>query len=194
MQPTSVYTRNGLLGSVRAGPTVGVGAPDGVRLGMFAKWRGLLGGGVAVSLLPETSIPGVDAKVVRASGEAFARVHPFRGALFLGVAGGYAQTKGTAGETKMAFHQRQRIETHAYASAIYVAPQVGLQWMHSSGLTIGFDVGVEIPVATNGPTFDAARYGLVVPVDGKGSLADASRSMTASPIPVIHLLELGYAL
>ena len=147
-----------------------------------------------MSLLPETSIPGMDAKVVRASGEAFARVHPFRGALFLGVAGGYAQTKGTAFETKMAFHQTQRVETHAYASAVYIAPQVGFQWMHSSGLTIGFDLGAEIPVATNGPTFDAARYGLVVPVDGKGNLADTTRSFTTMVIPVVHLLELGYAL
>lgn len=190
----SAYTKDGRLGSVRAGPTLGIGAPDGVRLGAFAKWRGLLAGGGAFSLLPTTTLPGVSAKVVRVSGEVFARVHPFRNAFFLGVAGGYAQTKGTMAEQVVAFKQTQRVETHAYATALYVAPQIGFQWMLPLGVTIGCDVGVEIPIATTGPTFDASRYGLIVPVEGKGSVADATRYVTTIPVPVVHLLEIGVAL
>lgn len=192
--PTSRYTSRGLLGPVRAGPTVGLGVPDGVRFGAFAKWRGILGGGAAFSLLPQTTVPGVNAQIVRASGEVLARVHPFRGAFFLGVAGGYAQTKGTMTEQTFAFRQSQRVLVNAYASALYVAPQLGFQWMLPLGLTIGFDAGVEIPVAASGPTFDATRYGLVVPIEAKGRVAAATRYVTTRPVPVVHLLEVGYAL
>ena len=91
-QSSSVYTAPGMLGSVRLAPTVGVGAPDGMRVGAFLKWKGVLSLGGAVSRLPETRIPSVDASIMRSSGEGFMRLHPFQGAYFLGVAGGYAQT------------------------------------------------------------------------------------------------------
>lgn len=189
-----MYTRDGLLGPVRLVPTVGLGAPDGMRFGVFAKWKGLLAAGGAFSMVPETTIPGLDAQVQRVSGEAFARVHPFRGAFFLGVAGGYAQTKGTMSEDRMAFRQVQRVETRGYANAIYVAPHLGFQWILPMGMTIGFDVGVEVPIAASEPTFDAAKYGLVLPIDGKGSAADTTHWLATMPVPVIHILELGYAL
>lgn len=190
----SAYREYGVLGPVRTGPTVGFGAPDGVRVGAFAKWEGLLAGGGAFSYLPSMEIPGTGAKVVRVSGEVFARVHPFHGAFFLGVAGGYAQTKGTLSETQLAFRQNQRIETNAYASAVYVSPHLGFQWMLPLHLTVGFDLGVEIPVATTGPSFDASKYGLVIPIEATGKVADATRRFSAMPVPVIHLLEIGYAL
>lgn len=190
----SLYRKNGLLGPVRLGPTIGFGAPDGLRFGAFAKWRGLLAVGGAFSYLPDMAIPGVDANVVRVSGEVFARVHPFRGAFFAGIAGGYAQTKGTMVETQVAFHKPQRVEAHAYGRTAYIAPHVGYQWMLPMRLTVGFDVGVEIPIASDGPDFDAKKYGLVVPVEGKGNVADATRYVTSMPIPVVHLLEIGYAL
>lgn len=190
----SLYTQEGLLGPVRAGPTVGLGAPDGVRFGLFAKWKGVLSAGGAFSYLPTMNVPGADAAIVRVSGEAFARVHPFRGAFFLGVAGGYAQTKGTMTEVQTAFRQDQRVEAHAYAKGMYVAPHMGFQWMLPLNFTVGFDVGVEIPVGKSGVEFDAAKYGLVVPVDGKGTVADATRQFSSMPIPVVHLLEIGYAL
>ncbi len=191
---TSLYTDKGLLGSVRLAPTVGVGAPDGVRFGAFAKWRGLLAGGGAVSYLPDTPVPGADATARRVSAEAFARVHPFHGAFFLGIAGGYAQTKGTMTEERMAFRQVQRVQAHAYVNSVYVAPHAGFQWMLPLRLTVGFDVGAEIPLVSNGPDFDAAKYGLVMPIEGKGTVADATRYVAKSPIPVIHFLEIGYAL
>ncbi len=189
-----IYRQYGLFGPLRTGPTVGFGAPDGVRVGAFAKWEGLLAGGAAFSYLPSMEIPGTGAAVVRASGEAFARVHPFRGAFFLGLAGGYAQTRGTMAETQVAFRQSQRVEINAYASAVYVAPHLGFQWMLPLHLTVGFDVGVEIPVATTGPDFDASKYGLTFPIEAKGSVADATRRVSSIPVPVIHLLEIGYAL
>jgi hypothetical protein len=193
-QHTSVYTDDGLLGPIRVVPTAGVGVPDGMRFGIFAKWKGVLAMGGAFSLIPATKVPGLDAELARASGEGFARIYPFQGAFFVGVAGGYAQTKGTMTETRVAFKQPQSIDGHAYANTAYVSPHLGFQWMLPFGLTAGFDVGCEIPIASNGPTFDVAKYGLVIPVEPSGTAAKTSHFLAVTPIPVIHLLELGYAL
>ena len=193
--PASVYTAEGALGSFRAGPSFGVGVPDGLRLGAFMKWRGLIAAGVAASVLPSTSIPVLDGKITRASGEVFARLHPFRNAFFLGVAGGYAQTKATLSETVVVYNQTQSLETRALANAFYVAPNVGFQWMLPVGLTIGFDVGVEIPIGAKNPTIDSSANGMALPVDGSGgAAAEAGRFVATMPIPVVHLLDLGFAL
>lgn len=186
----SVYRSPGLLGQLRPGPTIGVGAPDGARFGLFLRWRGLLSAGGALSVLPETEIPGLDTRVRRLSGEGYLRVHPLRGALFVGVAGGYAQTSG--GRTEV--QQGERVDLRAQASGIYVAPHIGFQWMLPMGMTIGCDAGVQIPVATQGPLFDAEHDGVSRNVDARGAVANATRYATTMPIPVIHVLEIGYAL
>ena len=62
------------------------------------------------------------------------------------------------------------------------------------GVTVGCDLGVELPVATSGPRFDASKYGLNLPIDATGRVADATRRFTTMPVPVIHLLEIGVAL
>jgi len=191
---SSIYTKDGLLGPVRLGPMVGAGVPDGIRFGLFAKWRGILGGGVAGSMLPTFRIPGTTAQVERLSGEVFARVHPFRGAFFAGVAGGYAQTAGSATKTERIEGQSISGEARADASVFYVAPQVGFQWMLPGGITAGFDVGVAFPVAHTGPNFEVTAEGQTQDVEAKGRVADAMKYVVSMPVPVVHLLELGYAL
>lgn len=190
----SVYKRHGLLGPVRIGPTFGVGAPEGLRAGIIAKYKGWLALGVAGSMVPELSVPGLDASVSRVSGEVSVRVHPFQKGFFVGVAGGMTQTKGTLTEQTKAFRQSQRADAHAYAGSTYVAPQVGFQWLLPFGMTLGCDVGVEFPVGSTGPTFDVSKFGLNVSADGKGSLADAVKFANSQPIPVVHLLEVGFLL
>jgi len=190
----SVYVQEGLLGPVRVGPTIGGGVPDGFRFGAFAKWRGLLAGGGAFSYLPELTVPGVGAQVTRMSGEAFVRIHPLRGAFFVGIAGGYVRTEAALARTKSVSGRSQLVATEADASSLFLAPHLGFQWMFPFGMTAGFDIGVEIPIAPSGPSFRAASGGAFVPVEGTGKVADAMRTATTTPVPVIHVLELGYAL
>ena len=186
--------KEGLLGPVGVGALAGVGVPDGLRFDLAARYRHLVSAGVAGMYLPETSIPGVDASVTRVGGEGWLRLHPFHGAFFFGVAGGYAQAKGTTAREEPVFGQPTRAAAHAYASSVYVTPQLGMLWSLPLGLMAGFDVGVQVPLVVDGPSFDASKFGLTSPVDGKGSLADAMRLATKMPIPEIHLLELGMML
>ncbi|AKV01167.1 hypothetical protein AKJ09_07830 [Labilithrix luteola] len=193
-ESSSVYTDGGLLGPLRFGPTIGVGAPDGGRVSFAFKYAGVLALGASGAYLPETEIPTTGASVKRVGGEAFARVHPFRGAFFLEFAAGYAQTKGAVTEETEAFNKATSVSGHAYAATTYLAPKLGYQWMLPLGITAGFDIGVEIPVHSRGPTYDVSKYGLVQPVEASGPVATAMRYVATGVVPVVHLLDLGFML
>lgn len=170
----SVYTTEGVLGSMRAGAAAGVGVPDGIRLSAVFKWSGVIAFGGAFSTLPSLTLPGTDATIARTGGEGFVRVHPFRTAFFFGIAGGFAHTSGTYSEVV----KGQRIALSGTTGTGYVAPHLGFHFMLPYTLTLGFDAGVEIPIA-------ASR---------EGSLAKSIEVVTTKPIPVVHLFELGFAL
>lgn len=190
----SVYTSNGLLGPVRVGPTVGIGAPDGLRFGLFTTWKGLLGAGGAVSVIPTLDFPSSEpATVSRFTGEGFLRVHPFRGAFYAGLAAGVAKTEARTSLLAIEGEPRSRVDVHASSSTFYLAPHLGFRWMLSFGLTVGFDAGVEIPVAAGKSQLDASAAGQSLQVDGKGPIATAMNYAATKPIPALHLLEVGYA-
>ena len=191
----SVYTKDGLLGPVRLGPTVGIGAPDGLRFGLFTTWKGLLGAGGALSLIPTFGVPQASpAQVSRFSGEGFLRVHPFRGAFFAGLAGGVAKTEGSTSMLAVKGEPASsRVALRASAAAVYLAPHLGFRWMLPFGMTVGFDAGVEIPVASSKAEFNARAQGETQDLPGKGKIATAMNYAASKPIPVLHLLEVGYA-
>ncbi len=180
--------------AVRFGPAVSAGLPDGARVDVRARWRRLVTAGAGGAWLPDTSIPGASASVTRVALEGYARVHPFRGRFFLGVASGWTQLKGTAATSETAFGQRTAVLGHGYASDVYVAPHLGVVWTFPYGITAGMDVGAQIPFASRGPTFDAQKYGIVTAANGTGAFADALRIATTHVIPVFHVLELGVML
>lgn len=187
----SRYTERSLLGPVRIGPVVSVGALDGGRIDLAFRYAGIVSAGAGISTLPSVPVPGANATLVRVGGDGWVRWHPWRGAFFVGAGAGYTQMKGTLTMPLHAFRTASTAHADAYAGDFYLAPQVGMQWMLPHGITLGFDAGAEVPVATRGPTYDASKYGLVMPVNGTGSLADAMHYASRSPVPFIHLLNVG---
>lgn len=191
----SVYTRRGPLGPIKLGLLGGIGVPDGLQLGLTTRAFGRFGVGVTAGSLPTMAVPGVQgATLVRVSGEAYARFYPFKGAFFIGAGVGAMQMKGSLEQTVQAFHQDHHAEAHAYARSIYVAPQIGFLWLTRMGITFGTDIGAQIPIVTNDVIYDAEKFGLVTPVEGKGSLASAMRFASSMPVPVVNLLRIGYVL
>ena len=191
----SVYTRRGPLGPIKLGILGGIGVPDGLQLGLTARGFGRFGVGVTLGSLPTMAVPGVQgASLVRVSGEAYARFYPFKGAFFIGAGVGAMQMKGSIEQTVQAFNQDQHAEAHAYARSVYVSPQIGFLWLTRMGFTFGTDLGAQIPIVTTDVTYDAEKFGLVTPVEGKGSLANAMRFASSMPVPVVNLLRIGYVL
>lgn len=170
----SIYTKQGAFGSTRLTPTVGFGLPDGIRFSASVKLGGIVSIGGAFSTLPRFGIPTTDASIARAAGEGFVRLHPFRGAFFVGLAGGYASTNGAYTDVV----RGQSVALSGTTGTGYVAPHLGMQLVLPFSMTIGFDAGVQIPIATS----------------RKGDLAEVIEVVTTKPIPVIHLLELGFSI
>lgn len=189
----SIYRRDGLLGPVRLGPTFGVGAPDGMRIGGNIRFKGIISAGAGVTMVPETTISAINANVSRDGAEAWLRVHPFRGAFFLGAAGGWQVTRGQATATVGTPIGAQSGEGRGDVRATYIAPHLGFQWMIPPGITIGFDAGVEIPVASREANVDVSHNGQPVSVDTQ-DVRSALNTIGTAPIPVIHLLEVGFQL
>ncbi len=190
----------GLLGPVRAGPLVGVSAPDGISMGMVARYK-FLGLGLSGGYLPEVGIPGMDAKLTRMSLGADLRIYPFGGAFFFGAAIGYAQMKGTAERTVRAYKQSSTAVGSVFASGGFVGPQLGFLWTipvgadpRSPRIAIGTDVTLAVPFATTEPRYSVSKYGLTTGVEGTGKIAAVVDWVQSHPTPVLNLLRLGVVL
>lgn len=192
----SRYAERGLLGPVRLGPVLGIGFPDGLQLGVVTRGWGWVTLGASAGWVPETKIPigGEDTRITRVSGEAFARVHPFRGGFFLGAGIGAMQMKGQLFAEKEAFGQNVDTRARAFVASVHATPQVGYVWMFGRHVTASMEVGVQVPLLPGEPTFDAQSMGLVRPIEGNGKLADAMRVAVQSPVPMVNLLKLGVLL
>ncbi len=182
----SVYRAHGRLGDVRLVPSFGFGLPEGMRASALVKASGLLSAGGAYAVLPSFPVPGVGAQVARTSAEGFLRVHPLRNAFYVGLAGGFV-------DADVSIVRGDGVAL-ARTHAAFVAPHVGFQWMLSMGLTIGLDAGVEIPLGANRSDVDAEKSGRPISGDARGRIASSMDVLTSKPMPVVRLLELGFAL
>ncbi len=190
----------GLFGPVRAGPMVGISAPDGLGVGTIARYK-IFGVGLFASYLPQITLPGLNAQLARMSLAADLRVYPLGGAFFLGVGIGYSQMKGTAEKSVRAYRQEQTALGSVFASGGMVAPEIGFLWTiplssrpGAALLSLGTDIGVAIPFASSEPRFAVTNHELTTDVQGKGSLADAVRFIQTHPTPVLNLLRVGVLL
>ncbi len=195
-----VPTSPGLLGRVRAGPMIGISAPDGLGVGMIAKYK-ILGIGLFASYLPFVSLPGLDAQLARMSLGTDVRVYPFGGAFFLGVGVGYSQMKGTAERKVRAYRQDQTALGSVFTSAGWVGPELGFlctvpvsSRAGAPRISFGTDVALAIPFGATEPRFAVTKYGLTMDIDGIGKLAEAVRFVQTHPTPVLNLLRVGVLL
>lgn len=179
---------DGPLGAIRLGLLAGIGAPSAVSGQLLVTYKGWVGLSADYGALPTLTLPvGEGASFQRSQTTLSARVHPFRGAFFLGcgmgAARGHAATRSTdrgiTGDVGMT------------ANTVYVMPQIGFVHRFSFGLALGMDAGVELPVSSS-TSVDATAQGVDLPVPG--DLKDLVAMVGKQPIPVLNLLRLGYVL
>lgn len=191
---------SGLFGPVRAGPVIGVSAPDGLGIGVVARY-GRFGMGVSAGYLPSVSIPGLDAEIARASVGTDLRFYPFSGAFFIGVAVAYARLKGSAERSVRAYRQNQAAVGSVSASGGWVGPELGFSWSipfssrpGAPRLSLGTDIGLVFPFGTTEPRFAVSKYGLTSDIEGAGALADTVRFVLSRPTPTMNILRVGVLL
>jgi hypothetical protein len=170
--PSNDRTRFGLMG--------GIGFPRPVAISSFLQFDRSWSAGAELSVLPTTKIADVNLDFWAAS--AGARLHPWHGAFYVGLRGGYQHLSASGyltqnGVTALA---QGGIDTG------FVNPELGFLWTFESGLALGFGAGVQIPLYSN----VTSTSNLPVSAD----VLAAVGKLGTSTVPTVDLLRVGFVL
>ncbi|HOU89463.1 MAG TPA: hypothetical protein PLU22_00395 [Polyangiaceae bacterium] len=155
--------RGGLLGPFRLGPVVGVGLPNLLSFGGQLKVTRFFAAGVNVGLIPTVHLAFYgEATLEYQEYDAYGRLHPFGGALFLGAGVGYERVTGTlAKDLDVSAYQalapglppQLALRSEGSVQTLVVTPQLGIFHTFKPGFSIGLDVGAQIPIAPSDVKF-----------------------------------------
>lgn len=174
---------------LRVGALVGVGFPRPFAIEPFVKIARTLGVGAEYSFLPRMSVLGADTSFKAIAADV--RVFPFRGPFFVGVRAGrqWLDAKTTISVSRLGSF------TESMTSATwFVNPRLGFLFTFDSGMTLGIDAGVQLPInAAYDRTGPATSSGLAS-ANGHGideTLVTVVGALGNNVTPTIDLLRLG---
>jgi len=172
----------------RVGALVGVGFPRPFAIEAFAKLEKVVGVGFEYSFLPRMHVGNVDASFSALAADL--RVFPFKGAFFIGARGGRQWL-----DARAAFSAAQLgavTETMA-ASTWFVNPRAGFLHTFESGITIGIDAGVQLPIGSSYERAGRATSAGIAAQSGvDGTLVAVANALGNKTTPTIDLLRLGF--
>ncbi|HVJ91292.1 MAG TPA: hypothetical protein VM580_15920, partial [Labilithrix sp.] len=130
----------------RFGPIVGLGFPRPFAVEGFAKLERVFGVGFEYSFLPTVNLVGVEMSF-RALSADF-RVFPFRGGFFVGARAG---RQWLDAKTTLTVERFGSFTEWMTASTWFINPRAGYLHTFDSGITLGIDAGVQLPIQ---PSYD----------------------------------------
>ncbi len=165
---------------LRIGVVGGVGFPRPLSIEAMLKFERVLSLGLEYSAMPSTSVGGV---MVGWHALALdARIFPFQGAFFLGARVARQHLDGSATVNAGAYG--------TYSGAVtmdtwYLEPRLGFLWTFRSGITVGLDAGLEMPLQKSSTA--SLPAGIAVP----STVATVRDFFGASTLPTVTLLSVG---
>jgi hypothetical protein len=178
------------LGPVRLGVLAGAGAPSAVSGQLVFKYKEVIGANLELGMLPDLTINPVT--VSQKMWDASVRVYPFKGAFFLGCGIGQQWLDANGSVTQDGITGTAGMEV----KTTFIMPRLGLMHRFSFGLAIGADIGVEIPIAGDTSTTQSVSSNYPVPpgfnLTPPKDAQDIADKIKTTPIPVLHVLQLGY--
>ena len=165
--------------AVRVGATLGLSFPRPLSLEAMTKFDRTFALGLEYSLLPKQTLGGVDATLWALAADF--RAFPFKNGFFLGLAAGY-QSLGASMSTALTGPVGISAET------MFLNPRVGFLNTWTSGLTLGVDAGVQLPVNA---TF-TSNLPTQIPV--AQDVNDVAHLFGKSALPTFDLIRLGVLL
>jgi hypothetical protein len=165
---------------VRVGVVGGVGFPRPLSIEAMVKLERIVSFGLEYSAMPTTTVNGV---MVGWHALALdARLFPFRGAFFLGARLARQHLDGSATVNAGAYG--------SYSGAVaidtwYLEPRIGFLWTFRSGITVGIDAGLELPLQKTATA--SLPAGVAVP----SAVATVRDFFGASTLPTVTLLSVG---
>jgi hypothetical protein len=171
----------GALGSV------GFPRPLGVE-GLF-KVEQTVAVGLEYSALPTVSISGVETRFWALAADA--RIFPFRGPFFVGLKAGRQHLAGNASLTVADYGSyRESISV----DTTFVNPRMGFLWTWEPGVTLGVDIGVQIPFSSTASNSLPTSVHLSQVDQASGELSSVAHSLGNTVLPTIDLLQIGVLL
>lgn len=173
---------------LRVGAVAGLGFPRPFAIEGMVKLEKQLSLGVEYSFLPRTTIRDVTTRF-----DAFAldaNWHPFKGGFFIGLRGGRQWLSGSA---TLKVNNVGSFTESADAATWFVNPRVGYLYTFGSGLTLGLDAGVQLPIgATYERSGPATAAGLAQGTTVDDTLKTVANVFGNDVTPTVDLLRVGF--
>jgi hypothetical protein len=139
--------------------------------------------GAEYSFMPNTTISGVDTRFWALAADA--RFFPFGGAFFLGARAGHQHLAGSTTVTVAPFGAASGAMA---VDTWFLNPRAGFLFMWQSGLALGIDAGIQLPIASSESTTIPA--GLTI----DPRVTRVTDTLGKSVVPTIDLLQVGIVL
>jgi hypothetical protein len=201
--------------TVRVGALVGlIALPRPLEAELLVKFKDTVGLGAQYSMVPTITFPGKDSKIEMWAIQGIVRWFPWSGSFYLGAGFGSqtfkASMSSTSTQTLGIVTSSGTLETTADASTLFVSPQLGWLWTWGSGLTLGLNAGVQIPLSSppgatttfNGVPVVASCAGIPAALcdqnlantaaSNADSLGSVTNIIAKIPLPNIDLLKIGF--
>lgn len=173
---------------LRVGPVVSLGFPRPFALEGLLKIENVVGLGVEYSFMPKTTVADVTTRF-----DAFAldaNWYPFKGGLFIGMRAGRQWLSGSA---TLRVQNVGAFTESAEAATWFVNPRIGYLYTFSSGITLGVDAGVQLPIgATYERSGPATSAGLAQGTTVDDTLRQVASTLGNEVTPTVDLFRIGF--
>ncbi len=167
---------------------VGVGFPRPIAIEAFAKIERVVGVGLEYGFLPTISVLGADVSFKGVSADL--RLFPFRGAFFIGARVG---RQWLDAQTSVSVARFGSITETMAAATWFVNPRIGFLHTFESGITLGVDAGIQLPI---NPTYErdgpATALGYGNPNNINQTLASVAGALGNNVTPTFDALRVGF--
>jgi hypothetical protein len=164
---------------LRLGAIAGVGFPRPLAVEALVSLAGWVDLGAEYGVLPDVTIDGVNTGLWSLAADA--RVFPFRGAFFVGALAGRqhvgASTSLTVAGVGSATEQLS-------LDSWFVNPRIGFLWTSDTGLALGIDAGLQIPLGSSVTSS--------LPLALYPAAQNRANALGATMLPTVDLLRVGF--
>jgi hypothetical protein len=163
----------------RFGALGGLGFPHPLSIEAMVKLNDYVAVGVEYGVLPTITVDDVDTHLWSLAADS--RIFPFRNAFYIGLRAG-RQHVGAA--TTVAVDPVGSLPETLALDSWFLNPRVGVLWTSTSGLTVGTEIGVQIPTSSSVTSSLPLAYA-----------PEAERTVDTlgkTVLPTIQLLQVGF--
>jgi hypothetical protein len=200
--PEAPSDRDGLLGPFRIGPTISVGIPFIMNTSLEVLYKDTFSGAVSFG---GKDIATGDVELGISNFDVRGRWHPWQGSFFIGA---------IYGNQKLTAKMEQDLEAEVGGTTekvpttidlevktTYITPHLGWFAMWDSGFTLGFELGYQMPLASDAnldididadPAAEAEAKDTDDFKKNKKDVEDAAQAFGEKAIPYINLLRIGW--